>query len=538
MTRHLFFRPFLFCLALLLLGASVLMPDGSQAQVVVRLSDRHITIRGEEYLIHTVRKGETLYAVSKAYNVSQEEIMRANSLTKSVLRNKQTLLIPKRQGISAATSHRNKEPQQLPEPQMETVTPSVPKRTVPAETAVTVPPSRERLRQKEEIASTITDTITVSGQPGQDYRNGRLREIDREAPINMAILLPLQAGMRSNDKFSEYYKGILLGLNALKAEGVSVNARFLNTGASEEKVRDHIRSGVLDKASLIIGPVYADAFEPVAEFAARRGIPVVSPLGAVGAEENPYVYEAPPAEEYTYKRIFEMFDGRAGGPSEGANLILIDHVEYPDTAAVARIEAQLGDRVSTLSFSGTRDQSQAMDMRLNAVLDKGCDNIVFVPVNRVDALEGVLSHLSSINTNGRYRITVVGTPRWAWIGNINLDLFYKLNAYYPASYHADRSDPAVAEFCREYMDSFGESPSPYAFRGYDVVRYFGGALKRFGSDMPDRISDGGYMPALLQVGYDYRQVGSDNGNGGEGKYRNTAWPIVNFRPDYTIRVIR
>lgn len=532
MTKHSLLP--VFCLALLLLGSPTLMPDTAAAQVSVRLSDRSITIRGEEFLIHTVRKDETLYAIAKAYNVSQDEIMRANSLTKDVLRNKQTLLIPQRKSPPAAAA--NKKETRLPEPQMEKVTPSVPPRTVPAEPTVTFPSSYGQPQQGGKIVSTTTDTIAAPQQSGPDYRSGQLREIDRNAPINMAILLPMQAGMRSNDKFSEYYKGILLGLNALKAEGVSVNARFLNTGASEEKVRDHIRSGALDKADIIIGPVYAEAFGPVAEYAARQGVPVVSPLGAVGAEDNSYVYEAPPAEERTYKRIFEMFGGRSGSPSEGANLILIDHVEYPDTAALAQIEAALGDRVSTLSFTGTRTQSHAMDVRLNAVLDKDRNNIVFVPVNRVDALEGVLSHLSSINTNGRYRITVVGTPRWAWIGNINLDLFYKLNVHYPASYHADRSNPAVAEFYREYMDSFGELPSPYAFRGYDVVRYFGGALKRFGSDMPDRISNGGYTPGLLQVGYDYRQTGSGNGVG--GKYRNVAWPIVNFRPDYTIQVIR
>lgn len=536
MTRHLLFRP-LFCLALLLFGSAALVPDAAVAQVAVRLSDRSITIRGEEFLIHTVRKNETLYAISKAYNVSQDEIMRANSLTKDVLRNKQTLLIPQRKGTPGAAS--NKKETRLPEPQIEKVTPSVPQRTVPAEPTVTAPRTPFRQPQQSgKIVSTTTDTIAAPSQNENPVfnHNGQLREIDRNAPVNMAILLPMQSGMRTNDKFSEYYKGILLGLNALKAEGVSVNARFLNTGASEEKVRDHIRSGVLDKADIIIGPVYAEAFGPVAEFAAQQGVPVVSPLGAVGAAENPYVYEAPPAEERTYKRIFEMFGGRSGSPSEGANLILIDHVEYPDTAALAQIEAALGDRVSTLSFTGTRTQSQAMDVRLNAVLDKDRHNIVYVPVNRVDALEGVLSHLSSINTNGRYRITVVGTPRWAWVSNINLDLFYKLNVHYPASYHADRSDPAVAEFYREYMDSFGEIPSPYAFRGYDVVRYFGGALKRFGSDMPDRISNGGYTPALLQVGYDYRQAAGSGEKG--GKYRNVAWPIVNFRPDYTIQVIR
>lgn len=541
MTRNLLFRP-LFCLAFVLFCGSTLVPDVAVAQATVRLSDRTITIRGEQYLIHKVRKGETLYAIAKAYAVSQEEIMKANSLTRDVLRNKQTLLIPqhaRKRHAGEGTTTGGIPPDNRPEPQIEPTTPSIPPRTA---VRPEVPyysqggdthPGGNRQVEEGRVVSTHTDTLAMpEGGDEQAFGNGRLKEIDRHAALNVTVLLPMQPGLKTNDRFSEYYKGILLGLNALKAEGISVNVRFLNTGAADAKVREHIRSGALDKADLIIGPVYADAFEPVAEFAAQNGIPVVSPLGAVGAEGNPYVYEAPPADDKTYERIFDLFGGRPGSPSADANLILIDHVEHPDTAVLALVETRLGDQISTLSFTGVRAQSQAMDVRLNAVLDKERDNIVYVPVNRVDALEGVLSHLSSINMSGRYRITVIGTPRWEWLSNINLDLFYKLNVHYPASYHADRSDPPVAEFYREYMDSFGGLPSPYAFRGYDVIRYFGGALKHFGSDMPERISNRGYEPQLLQVGYDFRQ------ENGEGKHRNVAWPIVNFRPDYTIRVIR
>lgn len=540
MTRHLLFRS-IFCLALLLFGVSGLMPETAAAQMAVRLSDRTITIRGERYLIHKVRKGETLYAIAKAYAVSQEEIMKANSLTRDVLRNKQTLLIPqqarKRHGIGNGSTIIPAG--RRPEPQIETATPSIPPRTatrpeVPyhSQGGNTYPDGNRQVEGK--VVSTHTDTLAMREglEQEQTRRDGRLKEIDRHAALKVAVLLPMQPGLKTNDRFSEYYKGILLGLNALKAEGVSADVRFLNTGASAEKVRGHIRSGALDKADLIIGPVYAEAFEPAAEYAAEHGIPIVSPLGAVGAGGNPCVYEAPPAEEYTYRRIFDLFGGRQGSSDAEANLILIDHVEHPDTATFALIETQLGDRISTLSFTGERTQSRAMDMQLNAVLDKDLHNIIYVPVNRTDALEGVLSHLSSINMTGRYRITVIGTPRWEWLSNINLDLFYKLNVHYPASYHADRSDPAVAEFYREYMDAFGALPSPYAFRGYDVIRYFGGALKHFGSDMPERISNRGYEPQLLQVGYDFRQ------EEGGGKYRNAAWPVVNFNPDYSIRVIR
>ncbi|WP_294599054.1 LysM peptidoglycan-binding domain-containing protein [uncultured Rikenella sp.] len=539
-------RIFTLCICLLLSG--VPLPDTVRAQTVVKVSTRGITMRGENYLLHKVKKGETLFAISEAYGVSEEEIMRANSLTRTTLRAKQTLLIPqakqrvnKKQGTAATDPQQ----QQLPEPQIETPRPTVPPRTIPRPVPA---------RTTEQVVLTHSDTLQTHGKgkrnpergnPSQELSaaatsgfgaNGLLHSRDAKAPIEAVVLLPLQEGLSSNHRFADYYRGILLGLNALKQDGISVNLRFLNTGAAEEMVERHIRSGALDRADLIIGPVYPIAFDTVANYAAQRGIAVVSPLGTVGADDNPYVYEASPDETHAFDRIFEQFGGRPGTVSEGDNLLVIDHVEHPDTATFSLIESQLGDAISTLSFSGERARSQDMDALLTAALERGRHNIVYVPVNRADALEGVLSHLSSLVSNGRYQMTVIGTPRWEWVQNINLDLFYKLNVHYPASYHADRSDPAVAAFYAEYLKEFGELPSPYAFRGYDVIRYFGGALNRFGAEMPERLQKESYRPNLLQVGYTFRQ----ESDGGEqsGKFRNVAWPIVNFRPNYTIHVER
>ena len=49
-----------------------------EAQVVVKRSTEIVTIGGTEYYMHHVKRGETLYSISKAYNVSVEEISKLN----------------------------------------------------------------------------------------------------------------------------------------------------------------------------------------------------------------------------------------------------------------------------------------------------------------------------------------------------------------------------------------------------------------------------------------------------------------------------
>jgi len=51
------------------------------------------------YKHHTVRKGETLYRISKLYGVFPEEIKRANNLTSDEIHPGQRLLIPRKDGV-------------------------------------------------------------------------------------------------------------------------------------------------------------------------------------------------------------------------------------------------------------------------------------------------------------------------------------------------------------------------------------------------------------------------------------------------------
>ncbi|MBI5218979.1 MAG: LysM peptidoglycan-binding domain-containing protein [Bacteroidia bacterium] len=50
----------------------------SQDEIKVKISGKKSTIDGKQFYIHTVKKGETLYAISKAYNVPQKDIVMEN----------------------------------------------------------------------------------------------------------------------------------------------------------------------------------------------------------------------------------------------------------------------------------------------------------------------------------------------------------------------------------------------------------------------------------------------------------------------------
>lgn len=62
----------------MLLGMALLFPLAVRAQVVVERSKEIVTISSKQYYMHHVKKGETLYSIARAYEISQEEILRLN----------------------------------------------------------------------------------------------------------------------------------------------------------------------------------------------------------------------------------------------------------------------------------------------------------------------------------------------------------------------------------------------------------------------------------------------------------------------------
>lgn len=79
---------------LLLLGLLFSIPAFSQDEVRLERSVNKVILEGKVYYIHVVEPGHTLFAISRAYNISQKEIAVENPGVVSGIRIGQTLKIP------------------------------------------------------------------------------------------------------------------------------------------------------------------------------------------------------------------------------------------------------------------------------------------------------------------------------------------------------------------------------------------------------------------------------------------------------------
>lgn len=400
----------------------------------------------DEYVYHLVKPGETLYSLSRMFEVPLNVIEEANQLKEG-------------EGLKANSIIR-----------------------IPSESAA----------QEENGQETATDT-----EERIDF--GRDRTSPRHTNIpNIAVMLPLETGT-SNADFVDFYRGALLAFDDLKAAGHSMNVTLYNTGRSAEKVRGIVTSAGFVNTDLIIGPVYESTMDPAVQFADGYKIPMVSPLAAVKELDSEMLYQMAPDPSTKYDKMRDLFGG-------GKNIILVSSGTGDDSEFEREITAELhGGNYGRFTI-GSGNVTTLIDWNRENVFvvlagtELGVDK----------ALASISSayNNASARLSRRADIKIVGSSKWAGYNSNSIDknLFFKLNVCFITSYYVDRSDHVVAQFEGRFLETYGCFPSRAAYRGYDAAKLFGGALFRHGGSFDYKLGQASEQ-APLQTPYRFVQTG-------------------------------
>ena len=176
----------------------------------------------------------------------------------------------------------------------------------------------------------------------------------------------------------------------------------------------------MKQADLIIGPVYEDCFMPVADFAAKNGIPVVSPLASMKTPGLPLMFEVSPSDAFKYTKLQEEF-------SPSNNIVVVSATSNNDPEMLNEIVPLLptsARKVTYVKGSGGNAAEKWID------LDK--TNVFVVLSQNEQMTEEILASISSVQNTRISRgqtcppIKVVGSSRWPRFQNIDKNLFFKL----------------------------------------------------------------------------------------------------------------
>lgn len=467
---------------------------------------------GEGY--HEVKPGETVYSLSRRYGLSEEEFLALNNLASSA-------------DLKAGMVVR--------------VAKSAEK--MPIE-------STENAERTENTAVESTDTTATDRRSFGEWINDlftgdevvdsvELKPVDvefltlgRHNTLNVALMLPFHISDKVNNNYVDFYKGVLLAMEDLKAEGYSIDLSVYDTEHSAQKIKELVdyEDGLLD-ANLIIGPVYEDELRYVLDLAEDNNIPVVSPLADIEGVKSPVLFQMQSEDGRKYEKFADVLDG--------SREVVMVYAASNDKAFAEEIkaEAKLAP-MRELNFVFNRepffyrrnaDGSNGELIDIKEFMRTQTAKAYVILADRDTDIDRILTTLSSTRASivdrgfnvGNYM--VIGNRKWSRLANIERQSFFRNNVAFLVPYHAKRSDRAIRYFDGRYIAAYNTLPSMYSYRGYDAAMIFCRKMyEGFGAEFENET----FMPLTTLYRFKYE----------DGIYVNTEWTLEQYTDHFRIEI--
>lgn len=479
--------------------------------------ERGATIEvGEGY--HKVNPGETVYSLSRRYGITEEEFLQLNNLISSADL-KAGMVVRVAKSTEDAESTKSGERAESTQ------------RGERAEVVATDTTASDR----RSFGEWIEDLFTAD----EEADSVELKPVDvefltlgRHNTLNVALMLPFHIRDKANCNYVDFYKGVLLAMEDLKAEGYSIDLSVYDTEHSAQKIKELVdyEDGLLD-SHLIIGPVYEDELRYVLDLAEDNNIPVVSPLADIEGIKSPVLFQMQSEESFKYDKFSDVLDG-------SRELVMI-YASSNDTAFAEEIKAEAKQApMRELNFVFNResyfynrnaDGSNGAFVNIKEYMRTQSAKAYVIVADRDTDIDRILTTLSSTRASivdrgfnvGNYMI--IGNRKWSRLANIERQSFFRNNVAFLVPYHAKRSDRAIRIFDGRYIAAYNTLPSMYSYRGYDAAMIFCRKMyEGIGRDIENEL----FMPLTTPYRFSYI----------DGVYVNTEWTLEQYTDHFRIEI--
>ena len=457
-----------------------------------------------EATTHKVEKGETVYGISRKYNITIDELYAANpGLDRNKKLKKKTIL-------------------------------NIPGKEAPKET---VQPTIVAEKSNKEIFTLIEE------------KKDSIAALAQDNSTRVAVILPYLLGSyapNEQNRMLEYYQGFLLAVEKLKRYGYSFEINTYDSGRESKSLDSLLTSGALDKMDIIIGALYPTHNKELARFAQEKEIPLVIPFTSKEDEifRNPMVYIVNTMQSYFFSEVIDHFTQKF----PNANVIFVE-----DSTANNKKEfiSALTDGLNQKHVPHTTIQMESITELTGKLVKQECDSAAIAPIKKVlDSerenifipLSSSASTLSTIvpslillknDTLSLPAFKLFGYPEWQIYANDMRAQLYEADTYFYASFFSHYSLPEAAKFQDEYARWFDRNLlniyPRYGMLGYDTGYTFLLAAAKFGKELPNRINQVTFTP--VQTGFKFERVNNWGGMVNKKIY------FVHYTPEYNIEKI-
>ncbi|MDG2281152.1 MAG: LysM peptidoglycan-binding domain-containing protein [Flavicella sp.] len=431
----------------------------------------------EHYVLHTVIKDDTLYSLTRFYNVSEEELLELNPLLSEGLKLGSILKIKEKI-------------------------------------------SEERLKELDALV--FKDSVAT-----QDT-------------INVAMLLPFK--FTKNDTLSkeqlfttrnnlvsiitDFYLGADIAIDSIKKQGVHVDLKVYDSENNRDTIKGFIKSDKFKNTDVLFGPVFNHQVNYVA--AELKDIPVVFPF--YSSKQKTFVKDnivktvtsrdvlkdkvlSYFTEIYTNEKILVVGDEK-----------LASRKEFKE---IQKFLKENHDSVKEVNFLQPENGYISKERFVEKVDTLGVNWVILTTNNKVVTAD-VINNLKSIPNDAEVRLFAF--EKAGNFDKVDNNMLAALDFVYASSGVLVDSLPGVSDFYAQYLRKNKGYPSEYASKGFDVVY---DVLMRMASNdsLSLRTSFEKGASKRVRSTFDYHQKAY-----GEPAY-NTAVYLRKYKKDLSIELL-
>lgn len=395
--------------------------------------------------IYKVKKKDTVYGIAKKYNITPEELMKANPAILAAdykLTKGEELFIP-----------------------------------YPVKTAGT------------------TETSASKGVKSAESK--------KSSVIRIGIMLPLHNEDGDGRRMLEYYRGFLMACDSLRAKGISTDIYAWNVPADAD-----IRLTLLDnnakRCNLIFGPLYTKQLRPLANFCRANDIKLIVPFSISGNEvdSNPHIYQVYQSPETLSERAIKAFMERF----PDCHPVFIDCNDTTSNKGMFTFGLRKQLEAKGIAYSITNlKSSEAYFAKAFSTTKR---NVVILNTGRSPQLNVALAKLDGLSvSNPGIRISMFGYTEWLMYTKVYLNYFYKYDAYIPTTFYynalSEETEAFETSYRRWFHTDMQTALPRFAITGYDQARFFIGGEHEHGKKFRGTKGQSTYRPLQTPLKFEY-----------------------------------
>lgn len=346
--------------------------------------------------------------------------------------------------------------------------------------------------------------------------------------VRVGVMLPLHDVDGDGRRMTEFYRGMLMACDSLRAEGMNIDIHAWNVNIDAD-ITNFIKQPGAAKCDIIFGPLYSKQVHALAEFCKARDIQMVIPFSITGDDVS------------MYKQIFQVYqtNDRQTNNSIETFLKLFPncHPVFIDcndkTSTKGNFTFGLRTRLESHNIGYGITNIGSSDDVFAKQFSPSRENIVILNTGRSPELTLALNKLAILKANNpTLKIKLFGYTEWMMYLGIDEAKFHEFDTYIPSTFYYNPASPRTQSLTRSYRQWFKtdmQNALPrFALTGYDYTQFFLRGFAKYGKAFRGVRNQNTWK--AVQAPLRFKQVGAAG-------MQNDFFQLVHFMPNGNVEAI-